>query len=32
VGALAWLAHIAIDRALGYGRRDARGFLAKRDR
>jgi Domain of unknown function (DUF4260) len=29
VGALAWLAHIAIDRALGYGRRDARGFVAK---
>jgi Domain of unknown function (DUF4260) len=27
VGALGWLAHIAIDRAVGYGPRDARGFI-----
>jgi hypothetical protein len=27
VGALAWLAHIAIDRAVGYGLRDARGYI-----
>jgi hypothetical protein len=26
VGALAWAAHIALDRAVGYGLRDARGF------
>jgi hypothetical protein len=25
-GALAWAAHIAADRAVGYGLRDARGF------
>jgi hypothetical protein len=25
-GALAWLAHVAVDRAVGYGLRDERGF------
>jgi hypothetical protein len=29
-GALAWLAHIAIDRAVGYGLRDHRGFIRGR--
>jgi Domain of unknown function (DUF4260) len=29
VGALGWLAHIAIDRAAGYGPRDARGFIGR---
>jgi D-alanyl-D-alanine dipeptidase len=28
VAGLAWLAHIAIDRAFGYGPRDAEGFVA----
>lgn len=28
-GALGWLAHIAIDRAVGYGPRDARGFIGR---
>jgi hypothetical protein len=28
VAGLAWLAHIAIDRAFGYGPRDAQGFVA----
>jgi hypothetical protein len=26
-GALGWAAHIAVDRAVGYGLRDARGFM-----
>jgi hypothetical protein len=28
VAGLAWLAHIAVDRAFGYGPRDAEGFVA----
>ncbi len=28
-GALGWLAHIAIDRAVGYGPRDTRGFIGR---
>jgi hypothetical protein len=31
VGALAWLAHISIDRAVGYGLRDARGYIKRGD-
>jgi hypothetical protein len=31
-GALAWLAHIAIDRAVGYGLRDADGYVIRRAR
>ncbi|WP_042371766.1 DUF4260 family protein [Streptacidiphilus neutrinimicus] len=30
VAGLAWLAHIAIDRAFGYGPRDGEGFVALR--
>ena len=30
VGSLAWLAHISVDRAVGYGLRDARGYVIKR--
>jgi hypothetical protein len=28
VAGLAWLAHIAVDRAFGYGPRDSKGFVA----